>query len=63
MPKLKTKKTAKKRFKETGSGKIMRRHARTSHLKSKQSAAKKRRKSRSAKVAKSNSGKVRKMIG
>jgi large subunit ribosomal protein L35 len=63
MPKLKTKKTAKKRFKETGSGKIMRRHARTSHLKSKQSAAKKRRKSGRTRVSKENRGKVKKMIG
>jgi large subunit ribosomal protein L35 len=32
MPKLKTRKSAKKRFKATGSGKIQRRHSHGNHL-------------------------------
>jgi len=63
MPKLKTNKTAAKRFKITKSGKILHRHARTSHLRSKQSAATKRRKSGTTTIASSNMKKVRKMIG
>jgi len=53
MPKLKTKKIVAKRFKVTGSGKIMRLHSRTSHLKSKESARTKRRKKGYEEVSKS----------
>lgn len=61
--KLKTKKTASKRFKVTKTGKVLRRYARTSHLKSKQTAARKRRKSGTTKVENKNKSRVRKMIG
>ncbi len=44
MPKLKTKKTLKKRVKVTGSGKIMVKHGRSGHLKRKYSADRKNRK-------------------
>jgi len=63
MPKLKTKKTAEKRFKKTGTGKILHRHARTSHLRSKQSASRKRRKSGRTGLSESNRSRVKKMIG
>ncbi|MBD3366399.1 50S ribosomal protein L35 [candidate division WWE3 bacterium] len=44
MPKLKTKKTLKKRVKITGSGKVMVGHGRNGHLKRKESANQKNRK-------------------
>ncbi|RKX22553.1 MAG: 50S ribosomal protein L35 [Candidatus Zixiibacteriota bacterium] len=42
MPKMKTKRTAAKRFKKTGTGKIKRRHAYTSHILTKKSPKRKR---------------------
>jgi len=63
MPKLKTRKTAAKRFKVTKSGKLLHRKSRTSHLRAKQSSAKKRRKSGTTTIAKANAKTVRKMIG
>ena len=42
MPKLKTHKGAKKRYKKTGSGKVMRHHANARHLLSGKSRARKR---------------------
>lgn len=62
MAKLKTRKTAAKRFKVTKSGKILRRQAMTSHLRSKESAKTKRRKDRLTKVSKSNKKRVERMI-
>jgi large subunit ribosomal protein L35 len=50
MPKLKTKKTAMKRIKITKNGKILRKHVRTSHLKSKWTANRKMRKAGTASV-------------
>ena len=42
MPKQKTSRAAKKRFKVTGAGKLLRRHAMKSHLLEKKSAKRKR---------------------
>ena len=42
MPKMKTKSGAKKRFEETGSGKIRRKHAYKSHILTKKSKKRKR---------------------
>ena len=42
MPKMKTKSSAKKRFKVTGSGKIKRKHAFKSHILTKKSTKRKR---------------------
>jgi len=42
MPKMKTKSSAKKRFKFTGSGKIKRKHAYKSHILTKKSTKRKR---------------------
>ena len=50
MPKMKTHSSAKKRFKVTGSGKLKRRHANTSHLM--------RKKSKKAKLRLSHAGLV-----
>lgn len=43
MPKMKTNKTAAKRFKKTGSGKLRRRQANRSHILEKKTSARKRR--------------------
>jgi large subunit ribosomal protein L35 len=43
MPKMKTRKSAAKRFKLTGTGKVAYRHTRRSHLLTKKSASRKRR--------------------
>lgn len=62
MPKLKTKKSAQERFKKTKTGKILRRQARTSHLRSKQSSKTKRRKDKRIQADKSYKGTIKKMI-
>lgn len=51
MPKLKTKKTALKRVKITGTGKILRKQVRTGHLKRKWSTNKRHRKNKGSSVA------------
>ena len=60
--KLKTKKILAKRVKVTSTGKIQRRHVRTSHLKEKQSAATKRRKSRDEVISPSDEKRIRKLL-
>ena len=50
MPKLKTRKAAAKRFKVTGTGKVMRRKAYRNHLLQKKSSARKRNLAQSAVV-------------
>lgn len=62
MPKLKTVKSAKKRFKVTGSGKITRRKAFASHILTKKSRKRKRNLRKAAVISKSDSSRVRKMI-
>jgi len=50
MPKHKINQTISKRFKKTAGGKLLRRHARTSHLSRKESVSRKHRKARYGEV-------------
>ena len=63
MPKQKTKKSAAKRFKVTGSGKVMRRHAMKSHNLEKKSAKRKRKFRRDQAVSATDSREVKRMLG
>lgn len=54
MPKMKTKSSAKKRFKFTGSGKIKRKHAFKSHILTKKSTKRKRNLTKSGLVNKTD---------
>ena len=63
MPKQKTHSSAKKRFKVTGAGKILRRHAMKSHLLEKKSAKRKRRFRHQDAVSGSDGREVRRMLG
>ncbi len=63
MPKQKTKKAASKRFKVTGSGKVMRRHAMKSHNLEKKSAKRKRKFRRDQAVSATDSREVKRMLG
>ena len=62
MPKIKTRKTAAKRFKITGTGKIMRRNTGKGHLMMKKSGSRKRRLTLESTVAGGEKQKVRRMI-
>ncbi len=62
MPKMKTKATAKKRFKLTGSGRLMRRRGTHSHLNYKKTEARKRRLRLPTDVFKGDRKKVRKLL-
>ena len=62
MPKIKTNSSAKKRFKVTGTGKIKRRKAFTSHILTKKSKKRKLRLRHSAIVDKSEVKRVRRML-
>ncbi|NEP83040.1 MAG: 50S ribosomal protein L35 [Okeania sp. SIO3C4] len=62
MPKLKTRKAAARRFKVTGSGKIMRRKAFKSHLLQHKSSTRKNRLSKMALVHETNDENVRLML-
>jgi len=62
MPKMKTKSSAAKRFRKTGSGKIRRRKAFTSHILTKKSQKRKRSLRKGALVDKSDEGLVRSML-
>ncbi|HIA37771.1 MAG TPA: 50S ribosomal protein L35 [Flavobacteriales bacterium] len=62
MPKMKTKSSAKKRFKLTGTGKIKRKHAFKSHILTKKTTKQKRNLTHSTLVDKSNEARVRKML-
>ena len=62
MPKMKTKSSAKKRFKLTGSGKIKRKHAFKSHILTKMSTKRKRNLTNSGLVDKSNEKQVKQML-
>ena len=62
MPKLKTRKSAAKRFRISGSGKIMRRKAFKSHLLQKKSTSRKQRLSRVARVDERDEDNVRLMM-
>ena len=63
MPKQKTSKAAKKRFKLTGAGKVLRRRAMKSHLLEKKSAKRKRRFRRQDAVSGADAREVRRMLG
>ena len=60
--KIKTKKIVQKRFKVTGSGKIMHLQSETSHLKEKQSSRVKRRKSKEAQLTPVNEKKIKRLL-
>ena len=63
MPKQKTKRAAKKRFKVTGAGKLLRRNAMKAHKLEKKSAKRKRDFARDEAVAPSDVREVKKMLG
>jgi len=62
MPKMKTKRGAAKRFKKTGSGKIKRSKAFTSHILTKKSTKRKRNLRKSGLVDPSNARVIRKIL-
>jgi large subunit ribosomal protein L35 len=63
MPKMKTDRGAAKRFKITGTGKIMRRKAFRSHILEKKSSVRTRRLAKEAQVTGGDAKQVRKMLG
>ncbi len=63
MPKMKTHKGAKKRFKVTGSGKLKRRNANLSHILEKKSPKRKRRLAGESDVSPANAKAIRKQLG
>jgi large subunit ribosomal protein L35 len=63
VPKQKTKRAAKKRFKLTGSGRLLRRHAMKSHNLEKKSAKRKRAFSNDQPVAPQDAREVRRLLG
>ena len=63
MPKMKTNRGAAKRFKVTGTGKIMRRRAFRSHLLEKKSSTRTRRLARGAEVTGGDRTQVRRLLG
>ncbi len=63
MPKMKTHSGAKKRFKTTGTGKLMRRKRNRNHLLEKKSSARKRRLALEGQVAPSDRKRVNRMLG
>lgn len=63
MPKLKTSKTAAKRFKISGSGKIMRRKAYNNHMFFHKSGSQKRRLDQEAELSKTEQKRVRRLLG
>ncbi|NQU17517.1 MAG: 50S ribosomal protein L35 [Candidatus Saganbacteria bacterium] len=62
MPKIKTRKAAAKRFKITGSGKILARHAGTRHILEWKSRKKKRQYKRAKEISPSDRKRVRAML-
>ncbi|MBR3726462.1 MAG: 50S ribosomal protein L35 [Prevotella sp.] len=62
MPKVKTKSSAKKRFRFTGTGKVKRHHAYHSHILTKKTKKQKRNLTKSAIVDRSNMKQVREML-
>ena len=63
MPKQKTNKAAKKRFKVTGGGKLLRRHAMKSHNLEKKSAKRKRAFGNDQAVASQDEREVKRLLG
>jgi large subunit ribosomal protein L35 len=62
MPKLKTNRGARKRFRKTGTGKVRRAHAYTSHILTKKTTKRKRKLRKSALVHPANLRRVRRML-
>ncbi|MDZ4121619.1 MAG: 50S ribosomal protein L35 [Candidatus Cloacimonadaceae bacterium] len=62
MPKIKTNRSAAKRFKVTGSGKIVRHHAKSAHIKTKKSPKLKRNLRQSAIVRKQDERRIHRML-
>jgi large subunit ribosomal protein L35 len=62
MPKMKTHSGAKKRFRKTGSGKILARHAFTSHNLGKKPAKRKRRQARPVAITEGDRAEVKKLL-
>lgn len=62
MPKMKTKSSAKKRFKITGSGKIKRKHAFKSHILTKKTKKQKRNLTHSGLVHKADEGSIKQQL-
>lgn len=62
MPKMKTKSSAKKRFKLTGTGKIKRKHAFKSHILTKKETKQKRNLTKSALVHKSDEKSIKQQL-
>ncbi|GAB3658562.1 50S ribosomal protein L35 [Echinicola rosea] len=62
MPKVKTKSSAKKRFKLTGSGKIRRKHAYKSHILTKKATKRKRNLTKMGEVHESDVNRVKDML-
>lgn len=62
MPKLKTKRSAAKRFQRTGTGKFIRRRAFKSHLLTTKAASRKRRLRREAAVSGSDRARIKRML-
>ena len=63
MPKMKTHRGAAKRFKLTGSGKVMRRHAYRDHLLEKKSSRRTRRLGRMAEVTGEDGKRIKRLLG
>lgn len=63
MPKMKTHRGAAKRFKTTGTGKLMRRKAFMNHLLEKKPSKRTRRLKRESVVAPADAAKIRKLLG
>ena len=63
MPKIKTNRSAAKRFKLTGTGKIVRHHAKSAHIKTKKSPTLKRNLRASAIVRKADEKRILRMLG
>jgi large subunit ribosomal protein L35 len=63
MPKMKTNKSAKKRFKITGTGKVRRGHANKSHILTKKAPKRKRHLRKSEIASHGDSRRVKRMLG
>lgn len=63
MPKQKTNRSAAKRFRKTGTGKLRRQRAYTSHILTKKSPKRKRRLRQGTLVAKADHKRVRRLLG
>jgi large subunit ribosomal protein L35 len=63
MPKMKTNRSAMKRFKKTGTGRVKRGHAFMSHILTKKSPKRKRQLRKSALIAKADERRIKRLIG